>query len=762
MKKRLLSYILALALCIGMCPVGAWAVEGKPTSLPNTVTTVDSVKFAESYLNGLSHSYNAVATPVPTKADVLLVVGDQEYTIPDGMKYTIQTKWYRVANNPNGGAPIKTEISYQPSDVGTYSASIVVSLGEATDDTPASPALTDNTADTPTFTISKKNVELKLRNDIKKPYDGLASYTVTTDTPTPFQYDESNIEEADYSSVIIQGNFRFDDSKVGVNKTFTASDFSLTGEKAGNYEISNTPRTLSVNNAEITKLFLTQTSTDSMLVRNKQERTYTYALKGLLPTLPSNLMEYEDVVYKLDNVSVDRPAFFEHVDPLEGGDIAITGEKKDQLTVKIKEANHSGENPVATVHFTVSSKNFQDFEGILTITSDDRTPVKILNLEVVDRPQYDGTEVVGYTGLAEFKQTLTDGTLVDLPEGETINRATLVKTYEATGRSQSGTYGPTETPPTEPGEYTVTVSIPESNLNYAGSWKGTFTITRAKVTVKAIDRTIKVDDPVPEFKNPVLGVDYEVIGLSKVANHELRQPPTLKYATVADSILPGEFEILIDGAMVPDTTHYDPAIQFVPGKLTEKSHLDITGGNPFSDVSEYTWYVTAVEYVYNKGLMKGVTSTLFDPTGDLTRGMLVTILYRLDGEWPVWNTMPFTDLDPNAYYMSAVRWASQARIINGYGDGRFGPNDVLTREQLAIILYNYSRYCGKSPNKAASLDAFVDAYNTTSAGYRALQWACAEGLIQGTGSTTLSPGEKALRAQVAVIFMRYCTNVLGY
>ena len=119
--------------------------------------------------------------------------------------------------------------------------------------------------------------------------------------------------------------------------------------------------------------------------------------------------------------------------------------------------------------------------------------------------------------------------------------------------------------------------------------------------------------------------------------------------------------------------------------------------------------------------------------------------------------MPFTDLDPNAYYINAVRWASANGLVNGYGDGRFGPNDPLTREQMAIILYNYTRYRGVTPNKAASLDGFVDARDTSPNGYRALQWAVAEKLVQGTGSTTLSPHDKALRAQVAVVLMRYGT-----
>lgn len=777
MKKKIVCLLLALALCVGACPVGAWANDvvtptpTTPSPLPGSIRDVGSVKLTGPYIQSLSRAYNGTAVPVPDKTNVLLLVkaADSdtvtEYTVPEDYLCTVTPKWYRVENSSSGGAAQRTEIGYAPTNVDDYSLDITVSLstkgGTSADGTSSAPAETI-TITNPTFStdfkITKKPVTLQLRGNITKPYDGLATYAVSESNPSPINYGASGILDDDIKDVIILGDFHFDDSKVAKNKTFTAMAFELSGSKAGNYDIENKTATLTSNTAEITQMFLTNNSSDTVLIRNRQERTYTYALKGLLPSLPSTMMQYEEVEYEITSYTLNRPAFFAHEDPVAGKDIEITGTDKDQLTIKVKAASHTGPNPVGAVYFTVKSKNFQDFNATLSINSDDRTPVRITGLEATERTPYDGTEKPGYAGKAEFKLALSDGTLQDLPSDAKIDPATLDKVYRATNRSPSGEYGPTATPPTEPGEYTVTVSIPASNPDYAGSWTGTYTVTKAKVTVTALERRIKIDEPIPQFKDPQLGVDYSVQGLA--SGDKLKIPPTMKYATVADSIMEGEFEILIDGAMVPDNTHYDSAIEYKPGKLVVTSLTD-KEENPFSDVSEYTWYVTAVKYVYNKGLMKGVTDTLFDPTGDLTRGMLVTILYRLDGEWPVWQTMPFTDLNPKAYYMDAVRWASANRIVNGYGDGRFGPDDVLTREQLAIILYNYARYSGNTPNKAASLDHFVDAYYTTSAGYRALQWTCAEGLIQGTGSTTISPTDPALRAQVAVIFMRYCTNILG-
>ncbi len=768
MKKRILCLLLALALCVGACPVGAGAADVPTPTVPAITiegpltkdVVIDTVQFSEDYeknFENITYSRTAVTPPDLTNL-VFRGTDGKYYTAPESTNTEIEAamgendiKWYRGVNlaadvQPMGSVPMDVD-SY------TLQASVTVTTKDA-----ATPDAADKTVTRTCkmeFSISPIMVEPVLRTDIKKPYDGTAGYNVTAG-PTPFNKQASHILQADEDEVNILAEFHFADSSVGT-KQFNATQLDLSGTRSGNYAIAP-GFTVTPVDAEIVKAKVPSAANDTLLVRNRQKRTYVYNLKNLLPAL-SGSMSYGAVTYKIvPPIQADIPAFFPNPSDLEK-DIRITGDNKDQLTIDIAAANHDGANAVGVVHLQVSSKNFETFDATLSINSDDRTPVKITGLEAMERTPYDGKEQQGYSGKAGFKLVLSDGTLQDLP-ADTDNDpadAPLDKVYRATGRSPSGEYGPTATPPTEPGEYTVTLSIPNSNPDYAGDWTGTFTITKAKVTVKALERRIKIDDPIPQFKNPQLGVDYEVTGLAE--GDKLKIPPTMKYATVADSIMEGEFEILIDGAMVPDNTHYDAAIEYKPGKLIVSSLSK--DDNPFSDVSEYAWYVTAVKYVYNKGLMKGVTSTLFDPTGDLTRGMLVTILYRLDGEWPVWQTMPFTDLNPNAYYMDAVRWASANKIVQGYGDGRFGPDDVLTREQLAIILYNYARFSGHTPNKAASLDHFVDAYYTTAAGYRALQWTCAEGLIQGTGSTTISPTDPALRAQVAVIFMRYCTNILG-
>lgn len=182
-------------------------------------------------------------------------------------------------------------------------------------------------------------------------------------------------------------------------------------------------------------------------------------------------------------------------------------------------------------------------------------------------------------------------------------------------------------------------------------------------------------------------------------------------------------------------------------------------GNPFIDVAEGSWYADAVQYVYDKGLMAGTSSTTFSPDATTTRGMIVTILYRLEGTPAVSGASGFTDVADGQYYADAVAWAAVNNIVGGYGNGLFGPNDTITREQMAAILYRYAQYKGYDVTASADLSGYSDVAQVSSYALAALQWANAEGLVNGTSDTTLTPGGSATRAQVAVILMRFCENI---
>ncbi len=185
--------------------------------------------------------------------------------------------------------------------------------------------------------------------------------------------------------------------------------------------------------------------------------------------------------------------------------------------------------------------------------------------------------------------------------------------------------------------------------------------------------------------------------------------------------------------------------------------------NPFVDVPGDAWYYDAVKYVNENGLMAGTSANTFAPDLTTTRGMIVTILYRLAGspdiEDEIWG-YPFKDVDANAYYATAVYWARMNGIVAGYSDELFGPNDTITREQMATILYRYAQYKGYDTTAKADLSKYTDAAQIGSYAVDAIRWANAEGLVSGTSGTTLTPKGSATRSQVAVILMRFCQNIV--
>ncbi len=181
----------------------------------------------------------------------------------------------------------------------------------------------------------------------------------------------------------------------------------------------------------------------------------------------------------------------------------------------------------------------------------------------------------------------------------------------------------------------------------------------------------------------------------------------------------------------------------------------------FKDVKKDDWFYKAVDYVYKKELMNGTGNDEFSPNISTTRGMIVTILYRLEGSPEVANST-FTDVASTEYYAKAVAWGEANGIVKGYGEGIFGPNDIITREQLAAIMYRYSNY--KKYDVSAGEDTNILSYNDISElseyAVSSMQWACGESLVSGIGNNLLAPRGNATRAQVAMILMRYCEKYM--
>lgn len=175
----------------------------------------------------------------------------------------------------------------------------------------------------------------------------------------------------------------------------------------------------------------------------------------------------------------------------------------------------------------------------------------------------------------------------------------------------------------------------------------------------------------------------------------------------------------------------------------------------FSDVSEDDWFFDAVSYVYDNGMMNGTGDGCFSPALTTSRAMIVTILYRLeDDSAPV--SSGFTDLQPGAWYVDAVGWASANGVVSGYDSSRFGPDDAITREQLSAILYRYAKLKGMDLSASDTLESFTDAGSVSSYAQDAMRWAVGSGLISGKGSGILDPLGNATRAEAAAILMRFC------
>lgn len=244
-------------------------------------------------------------------------------------------------------------------------------------------------------------------------------------------------------------------------------------------------------------------------------------------------------------------------------------------------------------------------------------------------------------------------------------------------------------------------------------------------------------------------------------------PYTLKAGQSSDGVV--VYYVGDDGELIDMKAKYDPvkkvayfttthlSVYIVDYKEAEK--LDGPSAR-YVDVAQDAWYREAVDFALQKGLFVGTSDTTFEPNTAMSRAMLVTVLWRLEGEPAVSLTDIFKDVVKGAWYEKAVDWASANQIVSGYGDGVFGPDDNISREQMAAILYRYAELKNYDVIATGSLTAFTDAGDISSWAVKEIKWAVAEGLISGMTESTLAPTGNATRAQVATILMRFVENVV--
>lgn len=181
---------------------------------------------------------------------------------------------------------------------------------------------------------------------------------------------------------------------------------------------------------------------------------------------------------------------------------------------------------------------------------------------------------------------------------------------------------------------------------------------------------------------------------------------------------------------------------------------------PFTDVAEGDWFYNAVKYAYENGLMAGDSATTFSPTVKLGRGTVAQILYNTEGKPAVTVTDEFTDVKASDWCANAVSWVVANGVASGYGGGKFGPSDNVTREQLAVFLYQYAGYKKYDVSAKGDLSKFTDSDKLSSWAEDAMTWAIGEGLLSGKGNGILDPTGTATRAEAASILMKFSENVV--
>ncbi|HIY05816.1 MAG TPA: S-layer homology domain-containing protein [Candidatus Evtepia faecigallinarum] len=266
---------------------------------------------------------------------------------------------------------------------------------------------------------------------------------------------------------------------------------------------------------------------------------------------------------------------------------------------------------------------------------------------------------------------------------------------------------------------------------------------------------------------------YAVTLPTDVANGTIAVSPknAAKGATVTLTVTPDEGYVLNtltvtdkDGKAVELTKKSDTQYTFQMPASKVSVQVSFTQEEapvttlPFTDVSTNDWFYEAVAYAYENGMMNGVAEDRFAPASNLTRGMITQVLYNLEGNPPA-GSGSFTDVADGQWYADAVNWAAANDIVGGYGNGKFGPENNITREQMAQILYNYAIFKGYDVSAQGDLSAFSDGAKTSDWALTAMQWAVGTGLLQGYNGN-LNPTGTATRAEVAQIFMNFCENIV--
>lgn len=632
-----------------------------------------------------------------------------------------------------------------------------------------------------TASITPKSVAITGVDAADKTYDGTTTATISG---TPAVYGKVGNDDVS----VVTGTATFASADVGNDITVTFSGFSLSGADAGNYSLSAQPANVTAN---ITKGTYTNAPEMNINIIMNQAEAQTGTLTALNffgGSMPAEAAITAVALSGTDNSVIDTIS-------VNGGTLTYSSA-----------TNIATEDTTETYNVTIATKNYNDINATLTFTTVAKTPVTISGVSVADKVyngqavSYIGTptaaangetvEVSAYTytwqnaegnvlsaapvnagsyklviavaaddpnyvGSATVSFTISKATVtVTVDDKEAYVGSDMPElTYTVSGLAsgESLAVNPTLTCNADmdkPGEYAITASgaaVPATgNYNETITYvPGTLTVSRRPINVGPT-YDIDVADSENGSVKASLGNASEgsVITLTVTPDEGYR----LGSITVIDEN-GDEVEVRRSGS------EYKFTMPDGDVRVSARFVRD-TGALPFNDVKPGDWFYEYVAYVYNNGIMDGVGTGEFSPNAATTRGMVVTVLYRLYGEPAVSGGSSFTDVAPGAYYADAVAWASNAGIVNGTSGTTFSPNDLVTREQFAAMLYRYMQYTGADTSARASLSGFADAGKVSSYAADAVAWTVAEGVLNGRSATEIAPQGNCTRAEVAAMITR--------
>ena len=443
----------------------------------------------------------------------------------------------------------------------------------------------------------------------------------------------------------------------------------------------------------------------------------------------------------------------------------LTGE--DNLTVTIPKGSTG--NRSYTAHWSLNTYSITyDLNG--GTASGNPTSYTVESATItLNQPTKTGYTFTGWSGT---DLTGEDNLTVTIPAGSTGDRSytahwslnTYSITYDLDGGTVSG----------NPDFYTVesaaiTLNQP-TRIGYTFTgWSGTNLTGEDNLTVTIPTGSIGNRSYTAHWSLNTYSITYDLDGGTAFGNPDsytvesaaitLNEPTKAGYVFTGwsgtDLVGEDNLTVTIPAGSIGDR-RYTAHWEFDP---TIIAALNPTPNVDFLDVSRTDWFYYDVRYVCENGLMNGTSRNRFSPYGTATRGMLVTILYRMENEPRCFGSAAFSDVKPGAYYEKAVVWASQNNIVSGYTDGTFRPDAPVTREQLASILYRYTLYRGQdvSAGETTSLTGYGDAQAVSNYALPAMRWACGTGFLQGANGK-LDPSGLATRAQLAAMLHRYLTK----